>query len=163
MNMTPADSCLSCRIVGGLEEVAGGVIAETSQFHSHQDVAYPIPGQVIVAAKRHFTALDEMTDAEREELLPFLIAHRSAQREVLGIEHVYYFYNEDTRHHFHIWMVPRYEWMRQFGRSIQSVRPALRHAAETAGLPELETVASVAGQIREWMDEHWVAGRRTVK
>lgn len=53
---------------------------------------------------------------------------RKAQRDVLGIEHVYYFYNEDTIHHFHTWMVPRYEWMYKFGYSVESIRPVLVHA-----------------------------------
>jgi hypothetical protein len=53
---------------------------------------------------------------------------RKVQREVLAIEYVYYFYNEDTTHHFHTRMVPRYEWMYEFGRSIESVRPVLLHA-----------------------------------
>ena len=53
---------------------------------------------------------------------------RKAQRTALGIEYVYYFYNEDTTHHFHTWMVPRYEWMYNFGRSVESVRPVLLHA-----------------------------------
>ena len=59
----------------------------------------------------------------------FFHAHQ-AQRDVLGIEHVYYFYNEDTTHHFHMWMMPRYEWMNEFGRSIESVRPILGYARE---------------------------------
>ncbi|MER2038980.1 MAG: diadenosine tetraphosphate hydrolase, partial [Solibacillus sp.] len=53
---------------------------------------------------------------------------RKAQREILGIDYVYYFYNEDTTHHFHTWLVPRYEWMYEFGRSVESVRPVLLHA-----------------------------------
>ena len=46
----------------------------------------------------------------------------------MDIEYVYYFYNEDTTHHFHTWLVPRYEWMYEFGRSVESVRPVLLHA-----------------------------------
>ncbi|MNI92114.1 hypothetical protein D3C73_1498710 [compost metagenome] len=53
---------------------------------------------------------------------------RNEQRNCLGIDKVYYFYNEDTTHHFHLWMVPRYEWMYQFGKSVESLRPALLHA-----------------------------------
>lgn len=53
---------------------------------------------------------------------------RQKQRERLGIEKVYYFYNEDTTHHFHLWMVPRYEWMNRLGRSVESLRPVLLHA-----------------------------------
>lgn len=62
--------------------------------------------------------------------MPLISKIRSAQRAALGIEHVYYFYNEDTTHHFHVWMVPRLHWVRQFGRSIESVRPALLHARD---------------------------------
>jgi diadenosine tetraphosphate (Ap4A) HIT family hydrolase len=108
-----------------------GTILETSLFHAHQDIAYPIPGFVILASKRHFCALDELTVEEAIEFSKLVRTIRAAQRETLGIETVYCFYNEDTNHHFHLWMMPRYPWMRAFGRSIESVRPALVHARQT--------------------------------
>ena len=131
MSSPAALTCLSCAIVSGQRETIGGVVAETSRFHAHQDIAYPVPGLVIVAAKRHFVALDEMDAVETTELVPFLQTVRRAQRRVLKSEHTYYFYNEDTRHHFHVWMVPRLDWMRPFGKSVESLRPALQHAAAT--------------------------------
>jgi diadenosine tetraphosphate (Ap4A) HIT family hydrolase len=120
--------CLSCALTSGLIEPDGGVIIETEYFHAHQDVAYPIEGLVILASKRHIKCLDELTEAERLDYINIMTLIRKAQREVLGIEYVYYFYNEDTTHHFHTWMVPRYDWMNQFGRSVESVRPVLLHA-----------------------------------
>ncbi|MDQ0417463.1 diadenosine tetraphosphate (Ap4A) HIT family hydrolase [Croceifilum oryzae] len=135
-NITLADgriitvNCLSCSIVTGEVKPNGGTIYETKFFHAHQDVAYPIRGLVILASKRHVTCLDELTEEERNDYIHTLYQIRKAQREVLGIKHVYYFYNEDTTHHFHIWMVPRYDWMREFGRSIESVRPILLHARQ---------------------------------
>jgi diadenosine tetraphosphate (Ap4A) HIT family hydrolase len=120
--------CLSCALTSGLIEPDGGVIIETEYFHAHQDVAYPIEGLVILASKRHIKCLDELTEVERLDYINIMTTIRKAQREVLGIEYVYYFYNEDTTHHFHTWMVPRYEWMNEFGRSIESVRPVLLHA-----------------------------------
>lgn len=120
--------CLSCTLVNGLVEPEGGVVVETEHFHAHQDVAYPIPGLIILASKRHLKSLDELTEAERIDYITILSEIRKAQRNVLGIESVYYFYNEDTTHHFHTWMVPRYEWMYEFGRSVESVRPVLLHA-----------------------------------
>ncbi|MYL48079.1 diadenosine tetraphosphate hydrolase [Halobacillus litoralis] len=122
--------CLSCALTSGTVEPEGGVIAETEHFHAHQDVAYPIRGLVIVASKRHIKGLDELTEDEQQDYITFLTKIRKAQRETLGIEHVYYFYNEDTTHHFHLWMVPRYDWMYEFGRSVESVRPVLLHARE---------------------------------
>lgn len=120
--------CLSCALVNGVIEPEGGVVVETEHFHAHQDVAYPIPGLIILASKRHLKSLDELTEAERLDYITILSKIRKAQREVLGIESVYYFYNEDTTHHFHTWMVPRYGWMYEFGRSVESVRPVLLHA-----------------------------------
>ncbi|WHZ01129.1 diadenosine tetraphosphate hydrolase [Neobacillus sp. YX16] len=120
--------CLSCALTSGLIEPDGGVIIETESFHAHQDVAYPIEGLVILASKRHIKCLDELTEAERLDYINIMTSIRKAQREVLGIEYVYYFYNEDTTHHFHTWMVPRYDWMNEFGRSVESVRPVLLHA-----------------------------------
>ncbi|ATP41033.1 diadenosine tetraphosphate hydrolase [Solibacillus sp. R5-41] len=120
--------CLSCALTSGLIEPDGGVVIETEYFHAHQDVAYPIKGLIILASKRHIKCFDELTEAEKLDYVNLLTKIRQAQREVLNIEHVYYFYNEDTIHHFHTWMVPRYEWMYDFGRSIESIRPVLLHA-----------------------------------
>jgi hypothetical protein len=50
--------CLACAIVTGASIPPGGAIVETPFFHAHQDVAYPEPGFVIVAAKRHIHGLD---------------------------------------------------------------------------------------------------------
>lgn len=122
--------CLSCEITSGQRNIGDGFIYENEYFHAHQDVAYPVAGQVIVVAKRHFKLLTEMSSAEMAAFLPLVQQIRQQQLIVLGIEHVYYFYNEDTTHHFHLWMVPRYDWMSQFGKSVEAVRPALYHARD---------------------------------
>ncbi len=101
--------CLSCAIIQGTKQPLGGTIIETEFFHAHQDVAYPLPGMVILASKRHVHCLDELIAEEASDYIDLLCRIRKAQREVLGIEHVYYFYNEYTLHHFHMWMMPRYE------------------------------------------------------
>ncbi|MDY0405275.1 diadenosine tetraphosphate hydrolase [Virgibacillus sp. 179-BFC.A HS] len=120
--------CLSCALTSGLIEPDGGVVIETEYFHAHQDVAYPIKGLIILASKRHIKCFDELSKEEKIDYINILSKIRKAQRDVLGIKCVYYFYNEDTTHHFHTWMVPRYEWMYEFGRSVESVRPVLLHA-----------------------------------
>lgn len=135
------NGCLSCAVVSGRSDTLGGTILETDLFHLHQDVAYPIDGLVIVALKRHVYCLDELSETEAVELMDLLRRVRAAQRQALGIEHVYYFYNEDTTHHFHIWMVPRYEWMKQFGRSVQSLRPVLHFARDH--MQDSENIAKV--------------------
>ncbi|MBD8070027.1 HIT family protein [Bacillus sp. PS06] len=143
--------CLSCALTSGLIEPDGGVVIETEYFHAHQDVAYPIKGLIILASKRHIKCFDELTDEERLDYINVLSKIRAAQRNVLGIEHVYYFYNEDTTHHFHTWMVPRYEWMYEFGRSVESVRPVLLHARHE--LNHDENIQEVMKAIRVLAEE----------
>ncbi|MCA1010941.1 HIT family protein [Halobacillus halophilus] len=133
--------CLSCALTSGEIEPDGGVVYETEHFHAHQDVAYPIRGLIILASKRHIKSFDELTEAEQQDYIQVLTKIRRAQRQVLGIEYVYYFYNEDTTHHFHTWMVPRYEWMYDFGHSVESVRPVLLHARrERNGKEDIQDV-----------------------
>jgi len=142
--------CLSCEITTGRQSVPGGAIYESELYHAHQDVAYPIPGQIILATKRHFNLLTEMNSDEVSEFIPLVQRLRAIQQNVLEIDHAYYFYNEDSKHHFHLWMVPRYDWMSQFGKSIESVRPALLHARETMNTDEnLQRVSETAARMRQ--------------
>jgi diadenosine tetraphosphate (Ap4A) HIT family hydrolase len=129
-------------------------MVETPFFHAHQDIAYPIPGLVILASKRHFYTMDELTDEEADDYMRLIRRIRAAQRQELGIEHVYYFYNEDTTHHFHLWMVPRYEWMYDLGRSVESLRPALRYAREHhADLESIKEVKAAAEILRRSLNK----------
>lgn len=142
--------CLSCALTNGLIEPDGGVVLETEYFHAHQDVAYPIKGLMILASKRHIKCFDELTEEEKIDYIQVLTRIRKAQRDVLGIDYVYYFYNEDTTHHFHTWMVPRYGWMAEFGRSVESLRPALLHARHKMNRHEnIDEVMSAIDALRE--------------
>lgn len=146
--------CLSCALTSGLIEPDGGVVFETEYFHAHQDVAYPIKGLIILASKRHIKCFDELTEDEKIDYIKVLSKIREAQRTVLGIEYVYYFYNEDTTHHFHTWMVPRYKWMYEFGRSVESVRPTLLHARNEMNSKEniqevMEAIASLTKELNK--------------
>ncbi|UPO90114.1 diadenosine tetraphosphate hydrolase [Niallia sp. Man26] len=143
--------CLSCALTNGLIKPDGGTVLETKYFHAHQDVAYPIKGLIILASKRHIKCLDELTEDEQFDYINTLSRIRRAQRNVLGIEYIYYFYNEDTTHHFHTWMVPRYEWMYNFGRSIESVRPILLHARNEMNTREniQEVMAALSSLTKE--------------
>ncbi|WP_064093963.1 HIT family protein [Rossellomorea aquimaris] len=146
--------CLSCALTSGLIEPDGGVVIETEHFHAHQDVAYPIKGLIILASKRHIKCFDELTEAEKIDYITLLTKIRKAQREVLGIEYVYYFYNEDTTHHFHTWMVPRYEWMYEFGRSVESVRPSLLHARNKMNHKDnIQEVLEAINALKEELDK----------
>ncbi|MFA5030865.1 MAG: diadenosine tetraphosphate hydrolase [Patescibacteria group bacterium] len=114
--------CLGCAIQNRKVESMGGSIVLTKFFNAHQDYEIPIPGFIIISSKRHIQSVDQFTKNEQSDFIKLLCRLRSALRKVLGVEIVYLIQKEDTRHHFHVWLFPRFDWMKKkFGRKISSV------------------------------------------
>jgi diadenosine tetraphosphate (Ap4A) HIT family hydrolase len=105
-------------------------IIATQNFDVHQDQEIPIPGFFILAPFRKIKSIAEFTDAETTEFIVLLKKVRIKMQEILDIQEVYLFQNEDTDSGFHLWIFPRHAWMDQFGRKIQSVRPIINFAKE---------------------------------
>jgi diadenosine tetraphosphate (Ap4A) HIT family hydrolase len=123
--------CLGCAIQGGEVKSSGGSIASTKYFDAHQDYEIPIPGFVILVSKRHLQSVDEFTKEERLDFIEFLCRLRKTMRQAFDIKIVYLIQEEDTSHHFHVWLFPRYDWMAEkFGRKIQSVRTIMEYSRE---------------------------------
>ncbi|PIS23437.1 diadenosine tetraphosphate hydrolase [candidate division WWE3 bacterium CG08_land_8_20_14_0_20_40_13] len=123
--------CLGCAIQNGEVESPGGSIASTKYFDAHQDYEIPIPGFVILASKRHLQSIDEFIEEERLDFIEFLCRLRKTMRQAFDVQVIYLIQEEDTSHHFHVWIFPRYDWMvEKFGKKIQSVRPIMEYARE---------------------------------
>lgn len=145
-----ASSCLSCSIVSGVATTPGGTVLETDRFHVHQDARHAIPGFMIVTTKRHLVAFDELDEAEAVELALILRRVRRAQRDVLGTEHAHLLVNEDTRHHFHAWMLPKHPWMNAYGEGAEAMRAALIQSASRPPAPmEREATIEACARIRD--------------
>jgi len=105
-------------------------IVDGKHFNVHQDWEVPIAGFFIVASKRKIKSISEFTDEELKEFINILYMVRKGMRDILGIEVVYIFQNEDTKDDFHLWLFPRHSWMKKFGIKVQSVRPVINYAKE---------------------------------
>lgn len=106
------------------------VVIETKLFKIGQDWEIPIPGFFSIATVRKIDSFDEFTDEECEEFIFLLRKLRKGMREILGVENVYFFQNEDTNSWFHLWVFPRLNWMKKFGTKIESVRPIMNYSLE---------------------------------
>jgi diadenosine tetraphosphate (Ap4A) HIT family hydrolase len=129
--------CLGCALMAGEVKNRGGSIAVSVHFDAHQDYEIPIPGFIIIASKRHMDSIDEFTEEERADFIEFLYRIRTTMRQACGIEIVYMHQEEDTSHHFHVWLYPRQdELVELFGKKITSVRPIMEYAREHWKTPE---------------------------
>lgn len=134
--------CLSCAIAQNQVEIRGGSVIRSQHFDVHQDFEIPIPGFMILTALRHVLSVDEFTPDERREFMDVLCDTRKLLRQELGIDVVYLHQEEDTSHHFHLWIFPRHSWMKDHGRKVESMRPIMEYARANlkteANLDELD-------------------------
>ncbi|PIN75917.1 diadenosine tetraphosphate hydrolase [Candidatus Woesearchaeota archaeon CG10_big_fil_rev_8_21_14_0_10_37_12] len=106
------------------------LVIKTDYFDIHQDWEVPIPGFFIIAPLRKLKSFDDFSDEEAIEFVNLLRKVRKGMRTILKIDEVYFFQNEDSEHGFHLWVFPRHDWMNEFGRKIQSVRPIIDYSKE---------------------------------
>ncbi len=127
-------------------------IVTTKLFNVSQDWEVPIPGFFIIAPFRKIKCISEFSDEEAIEFIHLLLKVRKGMREILKIQEVYLFQNEDSQHGFHLWVFPRHEWMNKFGKKIQSVRPIMEYAKENmAHGKNLEIVLEYVKKMKKYM------------
>lgn len=146
-------SCLGCaRENGEMERV--GTVLTTEHFDAHQDFEIPIPGFIIISSRRHFDSVDEFTKEEKVDFIDTLTRVRSGMRKALGIDTVYLIQEEDTAHHFHVWVFPRYDWMSEkYGKKTPSLRPIMEYARENLKTTEnLANVEKTATKLKTYFE-----------
>ncbi len=104
------------------------IVYKSDSFTIGQDWECPIPAFFILVPNRKIRTIDELTDAEASEYIFLIRKLRRGMKEVLNIENVYFFQNEDTKHDYHLWIFPRHSWMEPFGRGIKSVKPIMDYS-----------------------------------
>ena len=104
------------------------IVIKTKHFVIAQDWEVPIAGFFIVSSLRGIRSIADFTDHESKDFILLIRKLRKGMKEVLKINDVYFFQNEDTKHGFHFWVFPRHSWMETFGRKIESVRPIMDFA-----------------------------------
>jgi diadenosine tetraphosphate (Ap4A) HIT family hydrolase len=147
-----AVNCVGCQIEKGEIDAADFLVVRTEHFMVSQDLEVPLPGFYIISTRRHVFSVDEFTVEEQVELGKLLHAVRSGMRKELKIKTVYLFQDEANDNHFHLWLFPRWEWMKPFGFKVQSVRSIVDHAKTTMRTREnFEKAKKMTGKMRVFM------------
>jgi diadenosine tetraphosphate (Ap4A) HIT family hydrolase len=93
----------------GTLPVPGGVLLREGGFALHALAGpSPLAGWLVLTSERHARAWPDLEPAALAALGPLAARVMSAQREVLGAEHVYAFAIGDVVRHFHLHLVPRF-------------------------------------------------------
>ena len=145
--------CIGCSIVSKEYTPIGGLIKETQNFVLHQDPEIPIKNFLIIASKKHVKSIAELTEAENTEL--FNLCYQ-ARKALLSFDDIIdcKLIQEEHSGHFHLWILPRYEWMGEnFDKTLTSVRSIMKYARENHKAKEtLDEIIVTVEKIREIMN-----------
>ena len=121
--------CLGCALAKKEIETIGGFVLETDLFTLSQDFEVPIPGFMILASKRHFRNIAQLTNTERSEFTDILIKARKAMSDALDINEVTIIQEEKSENsHFHVWLFPWYAWMKEVGNGLSSIKQIMEYS-----------------------------------
>jgi diadenosine tetraphosphate (Ap4A) HIT family hydrolase len=98
-------NCLGCAIADGSMQPPGGLIKLTDHFCVHQDPLIPLPGFLVIGARRHIRSMAEMDEPEYQEFAALLRETGLAIHAATGVEHLT-IVQEEHSVHFHLWFFP---------------------------------------------------------
>ncbi|MEG0773792.1 HIT family hydrolase [Clostridium sp.] len=142
--------CIGCSIGSGETMPPGGIIAETKNFVLHQDPEVPIKGFLIIASKEHIKSIAQLTQEEAAELFDLVYRARLAMNNIPDITEIT-IVQEERSGHFHLWLLPRYEWMKdKFENSLSSIRKIMSYSKENLKSKDnLEEVLLVVDKLKD--------------
>lgn len=132
-------------------------IIVTENFNVEQDWYIPIAGFFVISSRKKNHHIANFTDQEMTEFSFLLRNTRRGMKEILGIEYVYLFQNEHTKHNrFHIWIFPRHKWMEKFEEDFKSVKPVISYAQENmTDEKTIKKVKDYVEKMRKYMEKNW--------
>ena len=122
-------NCMGCDIANHKMIPPGGYAYEDSLINISADPQIPIPGFMVLGIKKHIKSINELSKEERYQIMDVLnltiekMKECNITREVLIIQ-------EEYARHFHIWIVPTYEWMEQFDKSVNNIDRIIQYSNE---------------------------------
>lgn len=142
--------CIGCSIGSGEIIPPGGIIAETKNFVLHQDPEVPIKGFLIIASKEHIKSIAQLTQEEAAELFDLVYRARLAMNNIVDITEITII-QEERSGHFHLWLLPRYEWMKnKFENSLSCIREIMSYSKENLKSKDnLEEVLLVVDKLKD--------------
>lgn len=146
--------CIGCSIASGEVLSPGGIIAETKNFRLDQDPEIPIKGFLIISSKSHIRSISQLSSEESRELFDLVYRARIALNNIADIKEVTII-QEERSGHFHLWLLPRYEWMNErFTNSLSTVREIMAYSKNNLKSEEnIENILLEVKKIRKVLND----------
>lgn len=104
--------CPGCSYARGEFSLPCGMAYENERFTLSQDWELPIPGFLVISPKRCVEKLCELTSNERNEMFEIIDKTIRILRDNDVCDRFNVIFEEKEKRHFHVWIMPRYQWMK---------------------------------------------------
>lgn len=121
--------CMGCDIANHKMIPPGGYVYEDSLINVSADPLIPIPGFMVLGINKHIKSINELSKEERYQIIDVLNITIEKMKEC-GITKEVLLIQEEHARHFHIWIVPIYEWMEQFDKSVDNIDRIIKYSKE---------------------------------
>ena len=121
--------CMGCDIANHKMIPPGGYVYEYSLINVSADPLIPIPGFMVLGINKHIKSINELSKEERYQIIDVLNLTIEKMKEC-GITKEVLLIQEEQARHFHIWIVPIYEWMGQFDKSVDNTDRIIKYSKE---------------------------------
>ena len=121
--------CMGCDIANHKMIPPGGYVYEDSLINVSADPLIPIPGFMVLGINKHIKNINELSKEERYQIIDVLNLTIEKMKEC-GITKEVLLIQEEQARHFHIWIVPIYEWMGQFDKSVDNIDRIIKYSKE---------------------------------
>jgi diadenosine tetraphosphate (Ap4A) HIT family hydrolase len=145
--------CIGCGIVSGDITLPGGIIYDGRSIILGADPEIPISGFLVITCKRHIQSFMELSADERLEIGDTIVLAEKAIKD-LNIAKTVTLVQEERSRHFHIWIFPEQDWMKEkIGLGLMHMRDINTYTRENATKEDIEKVISTAMKIKTYIGE----------
>lgn len=126
----------------------GGYVYEDDFINVSADFEIPIPGFMILGINKHYQSINQMTSQERSKVIEVLNQTIEIVKKVCQVENVTIIQEEKCTH-FHIWILPSYSWMDQFGKGSYGIKEKFSFAKEKNNEENIKNCLKKVEEIRD--------------
>ena len=147
------EGCLGCEIVKGNLPSFGDVVYEDEEFFFVLVFELPINGFIVISTKRCISSINEMTENERVNLIKLINKLLIKLKELNICSHFNIVQQEKEGYHFHIWLMPAHNWMKEkFGKTLKNLKSIFDYAlANFRDKEHLDEISNTTKMLKEEM------------
>ena len=121
--------CLGCDIANHKMMPPGGYVYNDGFINISADPIIPIPGFMVLGISKHVKSINDLSREERYKIMDILNLTIRKIKECKIAEEVLLIQEENSKH-YHVWIVPIYEWMSIFDKDVRNIDKIIKYSEE---------------------------------